>query len=97
MFAVDEGKIERRRDDVSLNHLRNTFSAGFMVHAGGLPVISLLFALDGVGGHLQPRSIVRCWWILSPFSLLNRRRPAYYLDHGGRSLGIHRHESGNEC
>ena len=51
LFSVDEGKIGLRRDDVSLDHLRHTFSAGLTVHAGGLPVISLLFAWGGHEGH----------------------------------------------
>ena len=50
LFSVDEGKIGVRRDDVSLNHLRHTFEAGFTIHAGGLPVISLLFAWGGAEG-----------------------------------------------
>ncbi len=51
LFAVDEGKIGLRRDDVSLNHLRHVFSTGLTVHAGGLPVISLLFAWGGPEGN----------------------------------------------
>jgi hypothetical protein len=39
LFSVDEAKIGLRRDDVSLDHLRHTFSAGLTVHAGGLPVV----------------------------------------------------------
>jgi hypothetical protein len=51
LFAVDEGKVGLRRGDVSLSHLRHTFSAGLTVHAGGLPVISLLFAWGGPEGN----------------------------------------------
>ncbi len=51
VFAVDEGKIGLRRDDISLDHLRHTFSTGLTVHAGGLPVISLLFAWGGPEGN----------------------------------------------
>ena len=51
LFAVDEGKIGLRRDDVSLNHLRHVFSTGLTVHAGGLSVISLLFAWGGPEGN----------------------------------------------
>jgi hypothetical protein len=50
IFSVDEGKIGLRRDDVSLSHFRHTFSAGFTVHAGGLPVIDFLFAWGGSEG-----------------------------------------------
>ncbi len=51
LFAFDEGKVGLRRDDVSLSHLRHTFSTGLTVHAGGLPVISLLFAWGGPEGN----------------------------------------------
>jgi hypothetical protein len=47
LFSVDEAKIGLRRDDVSLDHLRHTFSAGLTLHAGGLPVVYLLFAGEG--------------------------------------------------
>jgi hypothetical protein len=40
-----------RRNDISFDHLRHTFSAGFTVHAGGLPVLELLFAWGGNEGH----------------------------------------------
>lgn len=50
IFSVDEGKIGLRRDDVDFTHLRHTFSAGVTVHAGGLPVISLMFAWGGPEG-----------------------------------------------
>jgi hypothetical protein len=50
LFTVDEGKIGLRRDDVSLNQLQHTFGVGFTVRAGGLPVMSLLFAWGGSEG-----------------------------------------------
>jgi hypothetical protein len=50
LFKVDEGKIGLRRDDVSLDHLQHTFGVGFTVHAGGLPVVSFLFAWGGSEG-----------------------------------------------
>jgi hypothetical protein len=49
-FGADEGKIGLRRDDVSLDHLRHTFSAGLTVHAGGLPVIYFSWAWGGGEG-----------------------------------------------
>jgi len=51
LFSVDEGKIALRRDDLSLDHLRHTYSAGLTVRAGGLPLISLIFAWGGSEGH----------------------------------------------
>lgn len=49
-FGADEGKIGLRRDDVSLDHLRHTFSAGLTVHAGGLPLIYFSWAWGGGEG-----------------------------------------------
>ena len=50
IFSVDEGKIGMRRNDVSLDHFRHTFTVGLTVHAGGLPVVDLLFAWGGAEG-----------------------------------------------
>jgi hypothetical protein len=50
-FSADQGKIGLRRNDVNLDNLRFTYSAGLTVRAGGLPVISLLFAWGGGEGH----------------------------------------------
>lgn len=49
-FGADEGKIGMRRDDVSLDHLRHTFSTGLTVHAGGLPMIYFSYAWGGGEG-----------------------------------------------
>jgi hypothetical protein len=51
LFSADGGKIALRRDDISLNHFRHTFSAGLTVHAGGLPVISFVYAWGGSEGN----------------------------------------------
>jgi hypothetical protein len=51
LFSVDEGKVASRRDDVDFSHMRHSFSTGITVHAGGLPVIQLLFAWGGEGHH----------------------------------------------
>ena len=51
LFSVDEGKIGMNRDDISFDHLRHTFTAGLTVHAGGLPVVYLLFSWGGNEGH----------------------------------------------
>lgn len=50
LFTADEGKIGLRRDDISLDHFRHSFGAGLTVRAGGLPVISFLFAWGGGEG-----------------------------------------------
>jgi hypothetical protein len=50
IFSVDEGKIGLRRDDVSIDHLRHSFTIGMTVHAGGLPVVDLLFTWGGAEG-----------------------------------------------
>jgi len=51
MFTVDGGKIGLQRNDIAFNHLRHTYGAGLTIHAGGLPVFSLLFAWGGAEGH----------------------------------------------
>ena len=50
-FSADEGKIGLRRNDVNLDNLLYTYSAGITVRAGGLPVIYFLFAWGGNEGH----------------------------------------------
>lgn len=57
VFTVDQGKVGLRRDDISFDHLRHTFSAGVTVHAGGLPVVYLLFAWGGNEGSHTTASI----------------------------------------
>lgn len=50
LFSAEGGKIALRRDDIALDHFRHTFSAGFTVHAGGLPVLSFVYAWGGREG-----------------------------------------------
>ncbi len=50
-LGIDEAKVGLRRDDIAFNHLRHSYSAGLTVHAGGVPVIYLLFAWGGDEGH----------------------------------------------
>jgi hypothetical protein len=47
-FMVDEGRVALKSGDLGFSHLAHSYAAGFTVHAGGLPVIELLFAW---GGH----------------------------------------------
>jgi hypothetical protein len=51
LFSVDEAKIGLNRNDISFDHLQHTFTAGLTLHAGGLPVVYLLFAWGGNEGH----------------------------------------------
>ncbi|MBS1802721.1 MAG: hypothetical protein JST28_05110 [Acidobacteria bacterium] len=50
LLSVDEAKIGLTRGDISIDHLRHSFSAGFTVHAGGLPVLSFVYAWGGGEG-----------------------------------------------
>ena len=50
-FSVDEAKVGMRRNDIDFTHLRTSYTVGLTVHAGGLPVVYLLFAWGGNEGH----------------------------------------------
>jgi hypothetical protein len=50
-IGLDEAKVGLTRGDIAFDHLRHTYSAGFTIHAGGLPVVYLLFAWGGSEGH----------------------------------------------
>ena len=50
-LGIDEAKVGLRRDDIDFSHLRHSYLAGFTVHAGGLPVVYLLFAWGGDQGQ----------------------------------------------
>ena len=50
LFSVDGAKVAVRRDDIDFSNLRHSFTAGVTVHAGGLPVVYLLFAWGGDEG-----------------------------------------------
>jgi hypothetical protein len=47
-FMVDEGRVALTRGGLGFDHLAHSYAAGLTVHAGGLPVLELLFAW---GGH----------------------------------------------
>ncbi len=47
-FVVDEGRVALTPSDLGPGHLAHSYSAGLTLHAGGLPLIDLLFAW---GGH----------------------------------------------
>jgi hypothetical protein len=50
LFSADAAKIGLRRDDISLDHLRHSFGAGFTLHAGGLPLLSFVYSWGGAEG-----------------------------------------------
>ena len=50
-FSVDEAKVGLRRNDIDFTHLRHSYTIGLTVHAGGLPVVYLLFAWGGSEGN----------------------------------------------
>ncbi|HUB20551.1 MAG TPA: hypothetical protein VL990_18060 [Acidobacteriaceae bacterium] len=50
-FSVDEGKAALTRGDIDFGNLQRSYTAGVTVHAGGLPLVYLLFAWGGNEGH----------------------------------------------
>lgn len=50
LLSAEGGKIAVRRDDIGLDHFRHTFSVGFTLRAGGLPLIDLVYAWGGSEG-----------------------------------------------
>jgi hypothetical protein len=70
-FSADQGKIGLQRNDVNLNNLRYTYSAGLTVQAGGLPVIYFLFAWGGNEGHHTTATV-------SPTLLGGSARPSLF-------------------
>jgi hypothetical protein len=48
--GVDEAKVGLRRDDISFDHMRHSYSTGFTLHAGGLPAVYVLFCWGGNEG-----------------------------------------------
>ena len=50
-FVADQGRVALTRSDVGFDHLKHSFAAGLTLRAGGLPMISLMFAWGGPEGH----------------------------------------------
>jgi hypothetical protein len=50
-FMADEGRVALTRGDVGFDHLKHSLAAGLTLRAGGLPLISLMFAWGGPEGH----------------------------------------------
>jgi hypothetical protein len=49
-FFVDEGRVALEPGDLGFSHLAHSYAAGLTLHAGGLPVVDLLFAWGGKEG-----------------------------------------------
>jgi hypothetical protein len=56
-FSVDEAKVGLRRDDIDFTNLRRSYTVGLTIHAGGLPVVYLLFSWGGNEGHHNTFSV----------------------------------------
>jgi hypothetical protein len=50
-FSVDAAKSPLTRSDIDFSNLRRSYSVGLTVHAGGLPVVYLIFAWGGNEGN----------------------------------------------
>ncbi len=70
-FMIDEGRVALTRGDLGFNHLAHSYAVGLTVHAGGLPVMDLLFAW---GGHEGTHTIAT----VSPSLLGGTARPSLY-------------------
>jgi len=54
MLRADTGKAALRRDDLSVNHMRHSFSAGISLSVGNVAAISLFYSWAGSeGGQFQ--------------------------------------------
>lgn len=50
IFMADEGEVAATRGGLGLGNLKHSFAAGITLHAGGFPVLSVLFAWGGNEG-----------------------------------------------
>ncbi len=50
LFQADEGKVALTHSEIDFSHLKHSFGAGLTLRAGGLPVVSFLFAWGGNEG-----------------------------------------------
>jgi hypothetical protein len=69
-FSADQAKVGLYRDDVSLDHFRHSFAAGFTIHAGGLPLITFAYGWGGDNSHVI--------MTVSPTLLGGGSRPSLY-------------------
>jgi hypothetical protein len=68
---IDEGKVAMTHGDVDFSHLRHSYAAGLTLHAGGFPLVYLLFSW---GGHEGMHTIGR----IDTSLLGGGVRPSYY-------------------
>lgn len=54
---IDEGKVANQRSQLDFTHLQHSYSAGLTFHAGGLPVVQLLFSWGGHEGTHTTASV----------------------------------------
>ncbi len=52
VFMVDEGKAALTRGDLDFTHLAHSYAAGLTLRAGGVPMVSLMFAWGGDNTHV---------------------------------------------
>ena len=71
-FSVDAAKSPLTRSDIDFSNLRRSYSVGLTVHAGGLPVVYLLFAWGGNEGTHTTFSVsnILLWRFHTSFPLL---------------------------
>lgn len=50
-FGVDQAKAPLLRNEINFNGLKRSYTVGLTVHAGGLPVVNLLFSWGGKEGN----------------------------------------------
>jgi len=50
IFMADTGKVALTHSEIDFSHLKHSFTTGLTLRAGGLPVVSLLFAWGGNEG-----------------------------------------------
>ena len=50
IFMADEGQVATTRGGLGFGNLVHSFAAGITLHAGGFPVLSVLFAWGGNEG-----------------------------------------------
>lgn len=69
-FSADQAKVGLVRDDISIDHFRHSFAAGFTIHAGGLPLITFAYGWGGDNSHVI--------MTVSPTLLGSSSRPSLY-------------------
>jgi hypothetical protein len=50
-FMADQGRVALTRGDLGFDHFRHSYAGGLTLHAGGFPMVSIMFAWGGPEGH----------------------------------------------